>query len=108
MCASNTPQPSKSLSNLNGHLTAIIILIFVVLALVFVVVLEPDLASTDQTTQIGTTATPSPLGTPLPTEVGAVAPPSVNIDKVIILGGFLVLIVLLAVLREVLWYKQKS
>jgi len=48
------------------------------------------------------------LGTPQPTEVGAVAPPSVNIDKVIIMGGFLVLIVLLAVLREILWYKQKS
>ena len=108
MSASNAPQPSKSLSNLNGHLTAIIILICVVIALVFAVVLEPDLAATDQTTQIATTLTPSPLGTPLPTEVGAVAPPSVNIDKVIIMGGFLVLIVLLAVLREILWYKQKS
>ncbi len=108
MSASNTPQPSKSLTNPNGHLTAIIILICVVIALVFAVVLEPDLAATDQTTQIATTATPSPLGTPLPTEVGAVAPPSVNIDKVIIMGGFLVLIVLLAVLREILWYKQKS
>ena len=108
MSASNTPQPSKSLINLNGHLTAIIILICVVIALVAAVVLEPDLAATDQTTQIATTATPSPLGTPMPTEVGAVAPPSVNIDKVIILGGFLVLIVLLAVLREILLYKQKS
>ena len=108
MSASNAPQPSKSLSNLNGHLTAIIILICVVIALVFAVVLEPDLGEPDQAAQIATTVTPSPLGTPLPTEVGAVAPPSVNIDKVIILGGFLVLIVLLAVLREILWYKQKS
>ncbi|HOC23459.1 MAG TPA: hypothetical protein PKH38_04145 [Anaerolineaceae bacterium] len=108
MSASNNSQASKSPSNLNGHLTAVIILICVVIALVAAVVVEPDLGEPDQTAQIATTVTPSPLGTPLPTEVGAVAPPSVNIDKVIILGGFLVLIVLLAVLREILWYKQKS
>lgn len=108
MSASNDSQASKSPSNLNGQLTAVIILICVVIALVAAVVVEPDLGEPDQTAQIATTVTPSPLGTPLPTEVGAVAPPSVNIDKVIILGGFLVLIVLLAVLREILWYKQKS
>ena len=108
MSASNNSQASKSPSNLNGHLTAVIILICVVIALVAAVVVEPDLGEPDQTTQIATTVTQSPLGTPLPTEVGAVAPPSVNIDKVIVLGGFLVLIVLLAVLREILWYKQKS
>ncbi len=108
MSASNNSQASKSPSNLNGHLTAVIILICVVIALVAAVVVEPDLGEPDQTAQIATTVTPSPLGTPLPTEVGAAAPPSVNIDKVIILGGFLVLIVLLAVLREILWYKQKS
>ena len=108
MSASNNSQASKSPSNLNGHLTAVIILICVVIALVAAVVVEPDLGEPDQTAQIATTVTPSPLGTPLPTEVGAVAPPSVNINKVIILGGFLVLIVLLAVLREILWYKQKS
>lgn len=108
MSASNNSQASKSPSNLNGHLTAVIILICVVIALVAAVVVEPDLGEPDQTAQIATTVTPSPLGTPLPTEVGAAAPPSVNIDKVIILGGFLVLVVLLAVLREILWYKQKS
>ncbi len=108
MSASNNSQASKSPSNLNGHLTAVIILICVVIALVAAVVVEPDLGEPDQTAQIATTVTPSPLGTPLPTEVGAAAPPSVNIDKVIILGGFLVLIVLLAVLREILLYKQKS
>ena len=108
MSASNNSQVSKSPSNLNGHLTAVIILICVVIALVAAVVVEPDLGEPDQTAQIATTVTPSPLGTPLPTEVGAAAPPSVNIDKVIILGGFLVLIVLLAVLREILLYKQKS
>ena len=108
MSASNNSQASKSPSNLNGHLTAVIILICVVIALVAAVVVEPDLGEPDQTAQIATTVTPSPLGTPLQTEVGAAAPPSVNIDKVIILGGFLVLIVLLAVLREILWYKQKS
>ena len=108
MSASNNSQASKSPSNLNGHLTAVIILICVVIALVAAVVVEPDTGEPDQTAQIATTVTPSPLGTPLPTEVGAAAPPSVNIDKVIILGGFLVLIVLLAVLREILWYKQKS
>ena len=108
MSASNNSQASKSPSNLNGHLTAVIILICVVIALVAAVVVEPDLGEPDQAAQIATNVTPSPLGTPLPTEVGAVAPPSVNINKVIILGGFLVLIVLLAVLREILWYKQKS
>ena len=108
MSASNHTQAPQSLSNLNGHLTAVIIFICVVIALVAAVVVEPDLGEPDQAAQIATTVTPSPLGTPLPTEVGAVAPPSVNIDKVIILGGFLVLIVLLAVLREILWYKQKS
>ncbi len=108
MSASNHTQAPQSLSNLNGHLTAVIILICVVIALVAAVVVEPDLGGPDQAAQIATTVTPSPLGTPLPTEVGAVAPPSVNINKVIILGGFLVLIVLLAVLREILWYKQKS
>ncbi len=108
MSASNNSQASKSPSNLNGHLTAVIILICVVIALVAAVVVEPDLGEPDQTAQIATTVTPSPLGTPLPTEVGAAAPPSVNIDKVIVIGGFLVLIVLLAVLREILWYKQKS
>ena len=108
MSASNNSQASKSPSNLNGHLTAVIILICVVIALVAAVVVEPDTGEPDQTAQIATTVTPSPLGTPLPTEVGAAAPPSVNIDKVIILGGFLVLVVLLAVLREILWYKQKS
>ena len=108
MSASNNSQASKSPSNLNGHLTAVIILICVVIALVAAMVVEPDLGEPDQTAQIATTVTPSPLGTPLPTEVGAAAPPSVNIDKVIILGGFLVLVVLLAVLREILWYKQKS
>ncbi len=108
MSASNNSQAPKSPSNLNGHLTAVIILICVVIALVLAVVLEPEFGGTDQTIQIATTVTPFPLGTPLPTEVGAVAPPSVNIDKVIIMGGFLVLIVLLAVLREILWYKQKS
>ena len=108
MSASNNSQASKSPSNLNGHLTAVIILICVVIALVAAMVVEPDTGEPDQTAQIATTVTPSPLGTPLPTEVGAVAPPSVNIDKVIILGGFLVLVVLLAVLREILWYKQKS
>ena len=108
MSASNNSQASKSPSNLNGHLTAVIILICVVIALVAAVVVEPDLGEPDQTAQIATTVTPSPLGTPLPSEVGGAAPPSVNIDKVIILGGFLVLIVLLAVLREILWYKQKS
>ena len=108
MSASNDSQASKSPSNLNGQLTAVIILICVVIALVAAVVVEPDLGEPDRTAQIATTVTPSPLGTPLPTEVGAVAPPSVNIDKVIILGGFLVLIVLLAVLREILLYKQKS
>ena len=108
MSASNNSQASKSPSNLNGHLTAVIILICVVIALVAAVVVEPDTGEPDQTAQIATTVTPSPLGTPLPTEVGAAVPPSVNIDKVIILGGFLVLLVLLAVLREILWYKQKS
>ena len=108
MSASNNSQASKSPSNLNGHLTAVIILICVVIALGAAVVVEPDTGEPDQTAQIATTVTPSPLGTPLPTEVGTAAPPSVNIDKVIILGGFLVLIVLLAVLREILWYKQKS
>ena len=108
MSASNNSQASKSPSNLNGHLTAVIILICVVIALVAAVVVEPDTGEPDQTAQIATTVTPSPLGTPLQTEVGAAAPPSVNIDKVIILGGFLVLVVLLAVLREILWYKQKS
>ena len=108
MSASNNSQASKSASNLNGHLTAVIILICVVIAFVAAVVVEPDLGEPDQTAQSATTVTPSPLGTPLPTEVGAAAPPSVNIDKVIVIGGFLVLIVLLAVLREILWYKQKS
>ena len=108
MSASNNSQASKSPSNLNGHLTAVIILICVVIALVAAVVVEPDTGEPDQTAQIATTVTPSPLGTPLQTEVGAAAPPSVNIDKVIFLGGFLVLLVLLAVLREILWYKQKS
>ena len=108
MSASNDSQASKSPSNLNGQLTAVIILICVVIALVAAVVVEPDLGEPDQTAQIATTVTPSPLGTPLPTEVGAAAPPSVNIDKVIVIGGFLVLVVLLAVLREILWYKQKS
>lgn len=108
MSASNNTQASKSPSNLNGHLTAVIILICVVIALVLAVVLEPEFGGTDQTAQIATTVTPSPLGTPLPTEVGAVAPPSVNIDKVIIVGGVLVLIVLLAILREILWSKQHS
>ena len=108
MSASNNSQASKSPSNLNGHLTAVIILICVVIALVAAVVVEPDTGEPDQTAQIATTVTPSPLGTPLPTEVGAAAPPSVNIDKVIVIGGFLVLLVLLAVLREILWYKQKS
>jgi len=108
MSASNNSQASKSPSNLNGHLTAVIILICVVIALVAAMVVEPDLGEPDQTAQIATTVTPSPLGTPLPTEVGAAAPPSVNIDKVIVIGGFLVLLVLLAVLREILWYKQKS
>jgi hypothetical protein len=108
MSASNHTQVPQSLSNLNGHLTAVIILICVVIALVAAVVVEPELGEPDQAAQIATAVTPSPLGTPLPTEVGAVAPPSVNINKVIILGGFLVLIVLLAVLREILWYKQKS
>jgi len=108
MSASNNSQASKSPSNLNGHLTAVIILICVVIALVAAMVVEPDTGEPDQTAQIATTVTPSPLGTPLQTEVGAAAPPSVNIDKVILLGGFLVLVVLLAVLREILWYKQKS
>ena len=108
MSASINSQASKSPSNLNGQLTAVIILICVVIALVAAVVVEPDLGEPDQTAQIATTVTPSPLGTPLQTEVGAAAPPSVNIDKVIVIGGFLVLIVLLAVLREILWYKQKS
>ena len=102
MSASNNAQASNSPSNLNGHLTAVIILICVVIALVAAMVVEPDLGEPDQTAQIATTVTPSPLGTPLQTEVGAAAPPSVNIDKVIILGGFLVLVVLLAVLREIL------
>ena len=108
MSASNNSQASKSPSNLNGHLTAVIILICVVIALVAAVVVEPDLGEPDQTAQIATTVKPSPLGTPLPSTVGAPAPPYVNLDNVIILGGFLVLIVLLAVLREILWYKQKS
>jgi hypothetical protein len=108
MSTSNNSQAPQLLSNLNGHLTAVIILICVVIALVAAVVVEPELGGPDSAAQLATTVTPSPLSTPLPTEVGAVAPPSVNINKVIILGGFLVLIVLLAVLREILWYKQKS
>jgi hypothetical protein len=108
MSESNNTQAPKSPSNLNGHLTAVIILICVAIALVLAVVLEPEFGGTDQTTLIATTVTLLPLGTPQPTEVGAVTPPSVNIDKVIIVGGVLVLIVLLAILREILWSKQKS
>ena len=89
MSASNNSQASKSPSNLNGHLTAVIILICVVIALVAAMVVEPDTGEPDQTAQIATTVTPSPLGTPLPTEVGAVAPPSVNIDKVIQIMTFI-------------------
>ena len=40
MSASNNSQASKSPSNLNGHLTAVIILICVVIALVAAVVVE--------------------------------------------------------------------
>jgi hypothetical protein len=108
MSASNNPQPSRSSSNLTGQLTAIIILICVVIGLVLAVVLEPEFGGTDQVTQIATTVTPFLLGTPSQTEVGAVTPPSVNIDKVIIVGGVLVLIVLLAIWREILWSKQHS
>jgi len=106
--APNNSEPSKSAFNLTGHLTAVVILICVVIALVVAVVVEPEFNAQDQAAQTTPLLTPNSMDTPLPPEVEAATPPAVNIDKVIIMVGILVLIVLLAVLREILWYKQHS
>jgi len=100
-------KPNHSPSNLTGNLTAILILIAVVVALVIAFVASPSLPAPAEQTQTAA-ATQTVLGTPLPTQPVAITPPAVNIDKIIITGGILVLIVLIAILREILWYKKGS
>jgi len=107
------PQKQRSPSNLSGYLTAIVILMIVVIALIIAMVVGPDLGTMSQS-NLSSTTTPVPLsGTPEAGQVSAtpvsqIVPPVVNIDKIIIIGGVLVLIVLAAILREILWYQKRS
>jgi len=110
---SQKPQKRHSPSNLSGYLTAIVILMVVVIALLIALVVGPDLGTIGQT-NLSSTTTPVPLsGTPeagqlSATPVSQIIPPVVNIDKIIIIGGILALIVLAAILREILWYRKHS
>ena len=88
----------------NGLSIALIVLGFLVISLLALVVfVEPIKIQPDLTlTATLTTGTPQPT----PTEAELLPSPVVNIDGIAILGGVLVLIVLVAVYREILIHKR--
>jgi len=88
----------------SGLSIALIVLGFLVISLLALVVfVEPIKIQPDLTlTATLTTGTPQPT----PTEAELLPSPVVNINGIAILGGVLVLIVLVAVYREILIHKR--
>ncbi len=83
------------------------ILALVVIALVLVMVFLPA----SQPAAVPPTNTPMLTGTPdvlTPTPVNGCQPPIVDTDGVVIIGGLLMLILILAVMREVSWFRRNG
>ncbi len=90
--------------NLTGNITALVVLMLAVLAMVVVVVAFPKDNPVLQTTP--TPAAQSETMEPCETLEPVVEPPVVKIDGIVIMGGIIVLITLAAVLRELFFYRN--
>ena len=88
----------------SGLSIALIVLGFLVISLLALVVFVDPIMIQPDLTLTATLATGTPQ--PTPTEAELLPSPVVNIDGIAILGGVLVLIVLVAVYREILIHKR--
>ncbi|MFZ3071546.1 MAG: hypothetical protein WA110_10555 [Anaerolineaceae bacterium] len=111
--SSTNSSRAKQNDQLTGNLYAVIILIVVVIALVVAVVYipgeQPQPQATPMVTALSTGIKTTPSSAyPAATQIVAAEAPVVEIDAIIIMGGILVLITLLAVFREVLWFRRRA
>lgn len=88
----------------NGLSIALIVLGILVISLLALVVFVEPIKIQPDLTLTATLATGTPQ--PTPTEAELLPSPVVNINGIAILGGVLVLIVLVAVYREILIHKR--
>lgn len=116
---SNHQPVNKKPDPLSGYFYTLIILAFLVAALVIVEnFVTPPFETLIQQQALVTSTFPLPSQTPAATEYPETiypmqiitpaesTPPVVNISWIIFIGGGLVLIVLLAVLREISWFRR--
>jgi uncharacterized membrane protein len=92
-----------------GTWSALLILIFVVIALVVLTTLRSNQAFLNASQQTATalaaiTITPSPLST----EEAEFAPPIIDTNLLVILAGVILLVVLVVMLREVAWFHKHT
>ncbi len=92
-----------------GTRSALLILIFAVIALVALTTLRSNQAFLEVGQQTATalatlTITPTPLS---PEELESL-PPIIDTNILVILAGLILLLILVVMLREVAWYRQRS
>jgi magnesium-transporting ATPase (P-type) len=90
-----------------GTWSAIIVLIFVVLALIVLTTLRSNqaffTASQQTATALATTTiTPTPLGA----EEAELIPPIIDTNVLVVLAGLILVLVLVVMLREVAWFRK--
>jgi ABC-type Fe3+-hydroxamate transport system substrate-binding protein len=92
-----------------GTRSALLILIFAVIALVTLTTLRSNQAFLEVSQQTATalgnrTITPTPLN---PEEINSI-PPVVDTNVLVLLGGLILILVLVVMLREVAWFRKHS
>ena len=92
-----------------GTRSALLILIFAVVALVLLTTLRSNQAFLHASQQTATVlATAAITATPLSPEEAELLPPIVDTNLLVALAGLMLLLVLVVMLREVAWFRKHS
>jgi len=92
-----------------GTRSALIILIFAVVALVLLTTLRSNQAFLNASQQTAKAlATTTVIATPLSPEEAELLPPIVDTNLLVALSGLMLLLVLVVILREVAWFRKHS
>ena len=92
-----------------GTWSALIILVFVVVALVIMTTLRSNQAFLNANQQTATAlANTSITLTPLSAEEAELVPPIIDTNLLVVLAGLMLLLVLVVMLREVTWFRKHT
>lgn len=92
-----------------GTWSALIILVFVVVALVVMTTLRSNQAFLNANQQTATAlANTSITLTPLSAEEAELVPPIIDTNLLVVLAGLMLLLVLVVMLREVTWFRKHT